>query len=131
MLNKRGQGLSTNAIILIVLGVFVLVVLIAGFALGWGTLKERIAPSNNVNSIVSACSVACNTQSQYDYCTIDREIKLDSDGLTGINSNKVGDVNDLSSGDKKSCNEFLKYPNMGIQDCSNLCGSSSPAKNSS
>ena len=41
-MNKRGQGLSTNAIILIVLGVVVLVVLIGGFTIGWGQMAPWI-----------------------------------------------------------------------------------------
>ena len=39
--NRKGQGLSTNAIILIVLGIVVLVVLIAGIMLGWGQKGHR------------------------------------------------------------------------------------------
>ena len=87
MLNKRGQGLSVNAIILIVLGVFVLAVLIGGFMLGWGTLKERIAPSNNVNTIVTACSTACLTQSVYDFCITPRDLKAEEVELKGVTCN--------------------------------------------
>ena len=79
-MDKRGQGLSTNAIILIVLGVVVLVILILGFTMGW----ERIAPwmsKDNVDTIVNQCSVACSTQSVYDFCTKTRELK--ADGLPG------------------------------------------------
>ena len=47
-MEKRGQGLSTSAIILIILGVVVLVVLIAGFTIGWSALKDYINPSNNL-----------------------------------------------------------------------------------
>ena len=86
-LNKRGQGLSVNAIILIVLGVFVLAVLIGGFILGWENLKERIAPSNNVNTIVNACSVACSTQSQYDFCTSKRDLKTEEVELKDVTCN--------------------------------------------
>ena len=40
MKNKKAQGLSTNAIVLIILGIIFLVVLIIGFSFGW----EKIAP---------------------------------------------------------------------------------------
>ena len=47
-MNKKGQGLSINAIILIVLGIVVLVFLILGFALGWGNLRDKVFSSNKV-----------------------------------------------------------------------------------
>lgn len=80
--NKRGQGLSTNAIILIILGVFILAILILGFTLGWSSLKSRIAPSNNVGAISSACDTACATHSQYDFCSVKREVKTASNKFT-------------------------------------------------
>ena len=42
VMEKRGQSMSTNTIILIILGVVVLVVLIMGFTQGWGTLKGKL-----------------------------------------------------------------------------------------
>ncbi len=76
MYSKRGQGLSVNAIILIVLGVVVLAVLIIGFTMGW----EKMAPwmsRNNVDNIVTSCEVACSTNSVYGYCSVKRELKAD------------------------------------------------------
>ena len=80
-MERRGQGLSTNAIILIVLGVIVLVVLAAGFYFGWGALQGQIGSSNNVGTIVTACKTACTTQSKYDYCTQTRDLKTDTGGV--------------------------------------------------
>lgn len=77
MQNKKGQGLSTNAIILIILGVLVLIVLIIGFTVGWNQIKEIILPSNNVDKIVQQCNTACITNSKYDYCTKMRILKAD------------------------------------------------------
>ena len=74
MNNKRGQGLSTNAIILIVLGIVVLAVLVIGFTLGW----DKIAPwlsTSNVDTIVTQCSVACSTNSVDSFCNIKRNLK--------------------------------------------------------
>ena len=74
-LNKRGQGLSTNAIILIILGVFVLAILILGFTLGWDKLAPWISTSdNNVATIATACTIACNTHSQFDFCSVGRTV---------------------------------------------------------
>ena len=118
---KRGQGLSTQAIILIILGVFVLAILIFGFTVGWSKLAPWISTENNINSLVTSCSVACNTQSVYDFCTQQRELKADADSLAVINQDVGSKGGFLESGSKKSCNEFLEYPKLGIQDCSNLC----------
>lgn len=75
MLNqRRGQGLSTNAMILIILGVIVLAVLVLGFTLGWGRILPFIS-TNNVDSIVTACGVACATGSQFGFCSQERELK--------------------------------------------------------
>jgi len=78
-MDKRGQGLSVNAIILIVLGVFVLALLIFGFTVGFGGITDLIK-TDNVNTIVNACILACDTQSQYDFCTSPRDLK-DADGV--------------------------------------------------
>lgn len=111
-LNKRGQGLSTNAIILIVLGVIILVMLILGFTLGWSNLKEYISPSNNVDKVVQACQAACATGSTYSYCTEERELK-------------APDLGNLAS--KGTCNDFSTkaYEKYGIGACPGLCPASS------
>lgn len=76
MFNKRGQGLSTNAIILIILGVVVLALLIVGFTIGWGNIAPWLS-QNNVNTIVSQCGTACTMNSKYDFCTKVRKLKAD------------------------------------------------------
>ena len=75
MLNKRGQGLSVNAIILIVLGIVVLVILIAGFTLGW----QNIAPflsADNVGTVAKSCQAACSTGDTYGFCTKGRKVQM-------------------------------------------------------
>ncbi len=74
MKNKRGQGLSTNAIILIILGVVVLVVLIVGFTVGWARLLPFVS-TNNIDTIKTSCGIACSTSSAFDYCSVEREVK--------------------------------------------------------
>ena len=68
MENKRGQGLSTNAIILIILGIFILVILIVGFTMGWDTIAPWLS-KENVDDVVTSCALACNTLSEYDFCS--------------------------------------------------------------
>jgi len=80
-MNKKGQELSTNTIILIILGVIVLVVLALGFFLGWEKLKGIFTSDNNVDQISQACLTSCTTQSEYDFCTRQREIKLGKDSF--------------------------------------------------
>jgi len=110
MQNKRGQGLSTNAIILIILGVVVLAVLIIGFTMGWGTIAPWMS-KNNVNTIVTQCKIACSTNNVYGYCSKERELKAD----------------DLPGGEKEviaNCTFFsntTEYEKYGIIECPGLC----------
>jgi hypothetical protein len=80
-MDKRGQQLSTTSIILIVLGVLVLVFLIIGFAIGWKKILPWIKPSNNVDQIRQQCELACNTNSKYNFCSVKRELKSDTEKL--------------------------------------------------
>ncbi|MEK6926324.1 MAG: hypothetical protein AABW50_03535 [Nanoarchaeota archaeon] len=73
--NKRGQGLSTSTIILLVLGLIILVVLIYGFYTGWKFLKDS-TPDNNVDQVAQACQQACITKSTYDFCSRQRQITV-------------------------------------------------------
>jgi hypothetical protein len=72
--NKRGQGMSVNTIIILILAVVVLVVLILGFSLGWNKVTPWIS-NENVDDVVTACSAACATNSQYDFCGIERVLR--------------------------------------------------------
>lgn len=98
--DKRGQGLSTNAIILIVLGVIVLVVLIVGFTVGWRNLVPWIS-GNNVDTIINQCETSCVTQSSYDFCTRKRELKADDQELTDVTCNYLNQ----------------KQPQYGVKSC--------------
>ena len=76
MQNKKGQGLSTNAIILIILGVVILVVLILGFTLGWDKIAPWFGGGSNVDKLVQQCTAACATQDIFYYCTTQLEVKV-------------------------------------------------------
>lgn len=106
---KRGQGLSTSAIVLIILGVVVLVLLIVGFTMGWETLAPWIS-DNNVDAIATSCQVACSTGSTYDYCT--KQITLKAPNLPG----NVGEL-------VANCSYFANapgYEGYGIQKCTSV-----------
>jgi len=102
-MNKRGQELSTNAIILIILAIVVLVVLILGFTVGWGKIAPWIS-STNVDSLVTQCGTACSTNSLYDFCSAKRN--LNSEGT------KLKEVTCYYLAEKQT-----KY---GISKCSSL-----------
>jgi len=84
--NKRGQGMSTNTIILLILGIVVLVVLILGFTMGWNKIAPWIS-GNNVDTIVSACEASCATNSVYDFCVVGRNLKADDEKLKDVTCN--------------------------------------------
>ncbi len=107
---KRGQGLSTNAIILIILGIIVLGVLIVGFSAGWKKLAPWIS-NDNVKNVVTACQTACSTQSQYEFCSKQRTL---------ISDDLPNDVKEV----KNTCKFFATTPDYakyGIKDCPGLC----------
>jgi hypothetical protein len=120
VLNKRGQGLSVNAIILIVLGVVVLAVLIFGFTVGFGKILPFISSGDNVETIKTACSTACSTSNTLGYCTTPREIKIDDATLGIINKDKK-EADKLKSGESYSCQALLGYSGLGVQDCKSIC----------
>ncbi len=110
MNNKRGQELSTNTIIMVILGIIVLVVLVLGFTIGWNRLFPFISQSNNVNTIKTACASACTQGDTYGFCTQNRTLKAE----------------DLPGGIKEKteiCKFFAtdaNYKNYGVEDCSSI-----------
>ncbi len=106
-INKKAQGLSVNTIILIVLGLVVLVVLILGFTMGWGNIKNWIIPSNNVASIADSCRIVCGTDQKYNYCFEKRELKSKEETLIDVTCYTLS----------------KKKPVYGIADCPAIeCG---------
>jgi len=117
-MNKRGQGLSTNAIVLIILGVVILVLLIAGFTIGFSKLNPFLG-SNNVGTIVTSCSTACSTGSVYEFCSLQRTLKADDLGDLASGKNEVvGTCFDFS--DVDSLKHKTGYERYGIEKCSAL-----------
>ena len=106
MENKRAQGMSVTTIILIVLGLAVLVVLILGFSMGWSNLRQFIAPSSNVDTIVQQCGIACSTEQKFAFCSEKRELKSADE--------KLSDVTCYSLAEKKSVYGIAK---CGTIDC--------------
>lgn len=120
MQNKRGQGLSTSTIVLIILGVVILSVLIVGFTIGWSKIVPWIS-SDNVDSIKTQCSVACSTQIPFDFCVKSRELKS-SELPSGVKT-ATGTCYGFSHEDNK-----LNYAKFGIETCPGIdCSTASGA----
>ena len=111
MKNRRGAELSTNTIILLIIGVIILVVLVLGFILGWDTIAPWLFPSN-VNTIVTQCQASCTTGDIYAYCGLERTLNApDNKGVKG-NCTYFSEKAD-----------YLKY---GVAKCPGLCPVTTP-----
>ena len=106
--DKRGQNLTLGTIILIVLGVAVLIFLIFGFSTGWTNLWGKITSftggAANVDTTRQACTLACNSESEYDYCDKIRTVRYDD-----------------KSWEKGSCKALEGSNKISLTACDNLC----------
>lgn len=101
MNNKKGD---TNwVLIMLILGVIVLVILAAGFMIGWNRLLPWLS-TNNVDTTVTQCQIACTTNSKYAWCTQPRNVSTDEV------ENLYKDV---------TCEQLVKE-NIGISACSQI-----------
>ncbi|MGY4884677.1 MAG: hypothetical protein ACP5NZ_03830 [Nanobdellota archaeon] len=109
MINKKAQGMSISTIILLILGLVILVVLILGFTIGWKNMIPWLGGGNNLATVQQACTLACSKNSQYDFCTVMRDVR-------------DGDRDEF----KATCNDLATKPTYtsrqyGISACPGLC----------
>ena len=94
VMRKRGQEMSISTLVLIVIAIIVLVLVVIGFTGGLKNLWDRITNlgggKSNVQSIIQACQVACAANSQYDYCSLAREINFGKGGFPEKKQVEVG-----------------------------------------
>lgn len=119
MMNKRGQGLSMETIIIAILVLLVLVFVIIFFTSGFGTLATKIketmfgaATSEDINIARENCRNYCEQAKAYKddsslvrksaYCT--HYFKLDLDGEPGADRGAG-----LSGADAELKNEYVRY----------------------
>ena len=120
MMNKKGQGLSVETVILIVIGVLVLVFLILGFTMGWNKIFPFINPPNNVKDITDKCGYACQTDDKYGYCSSKRDVTVENDVVIGDKDSKPVAFGKKISG---SCYELSAIAELGMPACLNVaCG---------
>jgi hypothetical protein len=108
MVNKKGQGMSTSTIILLIIGLVILVVLILGFTMGWSKLAPWLG-SNNLETVKNSCMVSCSTENQYNFCTIKNNVK------DGINDKFEATCLELST------SAVYTSRGYGITVCPDLC----------
>ena len=81
MFNKRGQELSITTLILIIIGIVVLVLVIAGFTVGFGNLRERlgfIAGGSTVDSFAESCRISVATNAEFSFCLDFKRVRFES-----------------------------------------------------
>ena len=109
--NSKAQGMSTSTIVLLILGLIILVVLVLGFTLGWNKILPFVK-SNNIDTVVNGCELACTTANTYDFCSYPRPVN------DGVNKKFEATCHDLAT------NPTFTGRNYGVADCPNLCPSS-------
>jgi hypothetical protein len=113
--SKRGQELTLGTIILIILGVAVLVFLIWGFSSGWSNLWTKISSyfggGTNVETVRNACTLACDSKSDYEYCKVGRQLRYN-------------DINQKMIKETKTCNQIAGDVNLkkiiGFEGCAEI-----------
>lgn len=111
--NRKAQGLSVNAIILIILGLVILVVLIIGFTSGWKSFSF-LKKSNNVDDLTKICQLSCDTQSEFGYCTSNKKLSIeDVNARPGV----------YEDGKEYTCDYLVKNDLLRVNGCETLCPS--------
>ncbi len=76
---KKAQSLSINTIILLILGVLILVIIIAGVSIGWKEMWERIGGSqtakSTIDAVIQSCSLQCSSQQVNEFCRTKKNVK--------------------------------------------------------
>lgn len=115
-MNNKAQGLSINAIILIMLGLAVLVILILGFMLGWNKIVPWFGEKENIDTISKACQTACNSENQYAYCSAKRELTDGTNNYKGVTCHMLSSLTAFNSYGVQSCSS-LSQKCKQVTDC--------------
>ncbi len=112
-INKKGAEMAIGTLVVIVLAILVLVLIAFGFATGWSNLFDKVrgffGGAVNVDSLKQACTVACTTQSTFEYCCVTKTINY-KEGATGNVLKRTG-----------VCTDALIKPDNCNIDCTNVC----------
>jgi hypothetical protein len=122
--NSKGQELSTNTIILIILAIAVLVVLVLGFTIGWSKVLPWLN-SDNIETIVNQCQTACTTSATYAYCSQVRTLKA-----SDLPKDATGKIQKEVENTCKFFSEDKDYTKYAIGQCPGLCPEETPTTES-
>lgn len=82
MIGKRGQEMSISTLVLIVLAIIVLVLVVIGVSGGFGRVGDFFGNlgggKSNVQTVIQGCQVACQTNSEYDWCSRPRDLTFET-----------------------------------------------------
>lgn len=79
-ISKRGFEMAIGTIIIIVLAVFVMIGILFVWNYQTGIFSDILGNINsrsNVDTIILACNNFVNQQNEYEYCCVERNVKLD------------------------------------------------------
>ena len=80
-MDKRGLELATNAIVVTIIALVLLILLIASLTGGFKTFKEKISlylSSSNVDDIKNSCNQFAMQDAKFEYCCVNRTVKISS-----------------------------------------------------
>lgn len=95
--------MSTNTIILLVLGLIILGVLAFGFTTGWNMFKAEMQKSN-VDQIKEECATTCSLNQEFSFCSGDKVLRFTEEQLEY----------------KTSCRvyaELSEFSRFGVDEC--------------
>ncbi len=115
--------MSTNTIILLILGIVVLIVLVLGFTMGWNKITPWIS-GNNVDTIVSACEASCAVNGVYDFCIMGRSLKAEDMTLKEVTCNYLANNQTIYGVNKCSsitCDNVIFVEAISVEDLPTFC----------
>lgn len=76
-MNKKGQGLSTTTLVLLILAGIVLVVVVLGFTQGWGYIFDKInLLPGDLEAAAQSCGLSATQGLSTSYCNEFKELKI-------------------------------------------------------
>jgi len=106
VMNRKGQGMSTNTIILLILGLAVLAALIIGFSGVWKNFTQSTG-ATNVDEIAEQCKTTCSLNEKFKFCSSDTTIRIQEEELEY----------------KTSCGVLATVPEfqrLGVRECAKI-----------
>ena len=77
VVNKKGQGLSTTTLVLLILAGLVLVVVVIGFTTGWGYIFDKIGLlPGDLEAAAQSCGFSATSGLKTSYCNEFKEIRI-------------------------------------------------------